>query len=62
MTPQVDGQVRAAAAAARAREVIAQRITKLVPEVEKDDLAQVVLHLAEAYAQLAMEPPRSRAG
>ena len=23
---------------------------------------QVVLHLAEAYAHLAMEPPRSRAG
>ena len=45
-----------------ARQMIAERIGKLLPSVENDDLAQVVLHLAEAYAQLAMEPPRSRAG
>lgn len=55
-------QTRAAAAAARARQVIAERIAKLVPEVNTDQRAQVVLHLAEAYAQLAVEPPRSRAG
>ena len=54
--------MKAAAAAARAREVLAQRITKLVPGLDDDDLAQVVLRLAEAYAHLAVEPPRSRAG
>ena len=54
--------MKAAAAAARAREVLAQRITKLVPGLENDELAQVVLRLAEAYAHLAVEPPRSRAG
>jgi len=62
VTAQSDGQVKAAAAAARARQVIADRITKLVPEVKNDELAQVVVHLAEAYAHLAVEPPRSRAG
>jgi len=62
MTAQVDAQLKAATAAARARRLIAERITELVPAVENDDLAQVVLHLAEAYAHLAMEPPRSRAG
>jgi hypothetical protein len=61
MTAQ-DSEMKAAAAAAKAREVLAQRITKLVPGVENDDLAEVVLHLAEAYAHLAVEPPRSRAG
>jgi hypothetical protein len=62
MTAQGDSQEKAAAAAAKAREVLAQRIAKLVPGVENADSAQVVLHLAEAYAHLAMEPPRSRAG
>ncbi|MGH2636367.1 MAG: hypothetical protein ACRDHU_09535 [Actinomycetota bacterium] len=62
MAAQTDSQVKAAAAAARARQLIAERISKLAPGVENDDLAQVVLHLAEAYAHLAMEPPRSRAG
>lgn len=62
MTAQTDALAKAAAAAARARQMIAERISKLVPSVENDDLAQVVLHLAEAYAQLAVEPPRSRAG
>jgi hypothetical protein len=61
MTAQ-DSEMKAASAAAKAREVLAQRIAKLVPGVENDDLAQVVLHLAEAYAHLAVEPPRSRAG
>ncbi len=61
MTAQ-DSEMKAAAAAAKAREVLAQRITKLVPGLDDDDLAQVVLRLAEAYAHLAVEPPRSRAG
>jgi len=54
--------MKAAAAAAKAREVIANRITKLVPATENEELALVVVHLAEAYANLAVEPPRSRAG
>jgi hypothetical protein len=62
MSAQTDAQSKAAAAAARARQLIAERISKLVPGVENDDSAQVVLHLAEAYAHLAIEPPRSRAG
>jgi hypothetical protein len=32
-----------------------------VPGVEDDAAAQVILHLAEAYAHLAAEPPRARA-
>ena len=62
MTAQVDAQVEAAVAAARARRVIAERIKELVPGVENDDAAQVIVHLAEAYAHLATETPRSRAG
>ena len=54
--------MKAAAAAAKAREVIANRIVKLVPATENEELASAVLHLAEAYASLAVEPPRSRAG
>ncbi len=54
--------MKAAVAAAKAREALAQRIAKLVPGAESDDVALVILHLAEAYASLAVEPPRSRAG
>jgi hypothetical protein len=54
--------MKAAAAAAKAREVIANRIAKLVPATENEGLASVVVHLAEAYGSLAVEPPRSRAG
>jgi len=54
--------MKAAAAAAKAREVIANRIAKLVPKTEDDQVASVVVHLAEAYASLAVEPPRSRTG
>jgi hypothetical protein len=61
MTAQ-DSEMRAAAAAAKAREVIAKRIATLVPETANDELAAVVVHLAQAYASLAVEPPRSRAG
>jgi hypothetical protein len=57
-----DSEMKAAAAAAKAREVIAKRIAKLVPEAANDELASVVVHLAQAYASLAVEPPRSRAG
>ncbi len=62
MATQADGQVKAAASAARARQVIAQQVAKLAPGVENDDQAQVVLHLAEAYSHLAVEPPRIRTG
>ena len=57
-----DSEMKAAAAAAKAREVIANRIAKLVPKTEDDQVASVVVHLAEAYASLAVEPPRSRTG
>ena len=60
MNPHADPQVEAAASAAKARHVIAERIAELAPGVENDDLAQVVLHLAEAYGHLASEPPRTR--
>ena len=60
MTTSVDPQTEAAASAAKARQVIADRITKLAREVKNDDLALVVLHLAEAYGHLAAEPPRTR--
>lgn len=62
MTAQGNDQVKAAAAAARARQVIAQQVAKLALGVESDDQAQVILHLAEAYSHLAAEPPRIRAG
>ncbi|HET7868868.1 MAG TPA: hypothetical protein VFM85_00925 [Actinomycetota bacterium] len=57
-----DVQAEAAELAAKARQAIATRITKLVPMTEQQSEAQVILHLAEAYAHLAAEPPRARAG
>jgi hypothetical protein len=57
-----DAQAEAAEVAAKARQAIAKRIAKLVPKVGGDADAQVILHLAEAYANLAAEPPRARAG
>jgi len=57
-----DVQAEAAELAAKARQAIAMRIAKLVPKVEGQAEAQVILHLAEAYANLAAEPPRARAG
>ncbi len=62
MVEKTDLQVGAAQKAAKARQAIAERIGKLAPSVEKDADAQIVLHLAEAYANLAAEPPRVRAG
>jgi ribosome-associated translation inhibitor RaiA len=56
-----DAQSEAAQVAARTRRAIAKKIAKLVPKVKDDTEAQVVLHLAEAYANLAIEPPRTRA-
>jgi hypothetical protein len=56
-----DAQSEAAQVAARTRQAIAKKIAKLVPKVEDDTEAQFVLHLAEAYAHLAIEPPRTRA-
>src|SRR6266540_1813931 len=55
-----DAQSEASQVAARTRQVIAKKIAKLVPKVEVDTEAQVVLHLAEAYGHLAIEPPRTR--
>jgi hypothetical protein len=57
-----DDQIEAARSAAVARKAIAERIKKLVPGVKDDAGAQIILHLAEAYANLASEPPRVRAG
>ena len=60
MTTEADAQTKAAVAAARAREVLAQKIAKLSASVKDEAEAQVILHLAEAYGYLASEPPRSR--
>jgi hypothetical protein len=56
-----DAQSEASQVAARTRQAIAKKIATLVPKVEDDTEAHVVLHLAEAYANLAIEPPRIRA-
>ena len=61
MTDNTDAQADAALSAAKAREVIAARISALVPDVASDAEAELVLRLAEAYASLATEPPRVRA-
>ena len=60
MTADTDAQVKAAVAAARARQVIAEKITKLAAEAENEEVARVISHLAEAYGHLASEPPRTR--
>jgi hypothetical protein len=57
---QPEDQAEAAATAASARQEIARKIATLAPKVKDDAEAQVVLHLAEAYANLAAEPPRAR--
>jgi hypothetical protein len=61
MADNVDAQADAALNAAKARAAIAERIRTLAPDVVNDADAQIVLHLAEAYANLATEPPRVRA-
>jgi hypothetical protein len=60
MSEQADAQAAAALTAAKARKAIATRIAALVPQVEDDSKAHIVLELAEAYAHLASEPPRVR--
>lgn len=62
MTDRMDRQAEAAVLAAKAREAIAKRIAELVPTVQDEATAVIVLRLAEAYADLAAEPPRARGG
>jgi hypothetical protein len=50
----------AAGAAAEARRVLANKIAELTPFVSDEDAAEVIALLAEAYANLASEPPRLR--
>lgn len=61
MTDELDVQDEAADAAATARRAIARKIAQLAPNVATDDDAKVIALLAEAYANLAAEPPRIRA-
>lgn len=61
MVNESDVQIDAARSAAKARQAVADRIRKLAPDVQKDADARIVLRLAEAYANLAAEPPRVRA-
>jgi len=56
-----DSSQKSAQVAAKAREAIAKKIADLVPGVEDDAAVQVIVHLAEAYAYLAAEPPKARA-
>jgi hypothetical protein len=60
MATQADAQTKSAIAAAKAREVLAEKIAKLTAVVEDDAGAKMILHLAEAYGHLAAEPPRTR--
>ena len=62
MTERSDSQSDAAVRAADARAAIAKKIVTLARGVKDDADAQMVLHLAQAYAALASEPPRTRAG
>jgi hypothetical protein len=62
MTERSDSQGDAAVRAADARAAIAKKIATLARGVKDDADAQMVLHLAQAYAALATEPPRTRAG
>jgi hypothetical protein len=61
MDEDSDAQLEAANAAAAARRVIAAKIAELTPQVSDEDAAEVIALLAEAYANLASEPPRVRA-
>jgi hypothetical protein len=60
-TKDPGAQWEAAEAAAIAREAIAKKIAQVTPRVKTPDDARVVALLAEAYANLASEPPRVRA-
>jgi hypothetical protein len=60
MTERTSAQYDAAYAAAEARRAIATRIAELTPQVSDEEAAEVIALLAEAYANLASEPPRVR--
>jgi hypothetical protein len=60
MTERTAAQADAATEAAAARQAIAKKIATLARGVKSDEDAQLVLHLAQAYAALATEPPRTR--
>jgi hypothetical protein len=60
MTERAEGQADAAAEAAAARQAIAKKIATLARGVKDEADAQLILHLAQAYAALATEPPRTR--
>ncbi len=62
MIERADSQAEAAIRAADARAAIAKKITSLAGKVKDEAEAQMVLHLAQAYAALATEPPRARGG
>jgi hypothetical protein len=62
MSDRAASQTEAAILAADARAAIAKKITTLAGRVKDDADAQMVLYLAEAYAALAAEPPRTRGG
>ena len=62
MSERAGSQGDAAIRAADARAAIAKRIIALAGKVKDDAEAQMVLHLAQAYAALATEPPRTRGG
>jgi hypothetical protein len=62
MSERGESQAEAAIRAADARTAIARKITSLAAKVKDETDAQMVLHLAQAYAALAAEPPRTRGG
>lgn len=62
MSGRAESQAEAAIRAADARTAIAKKITSLASRVKDEADAQMVLHLAQAYAALAAEPPRTRGG
>jgi hypothetical protein len=62
MTERGQSQEDAALKAAEARTAIAKKIASLARTVKDDSDAQMVMHLAQAYAALAAEPPRTRGG
>ena len=62
MSDRTASQTEAAIQAADARAAIAKKITTLAGKVKDNADAQMVLHLAQAYAALAAEPPRTRGG
>ena len=62
MSERTESQAEAAIRAADARAAIAKKITSLAGKVKDETEAQMVLHLAQAYAALAAEPPRARGG